>query len=175
MISKPKKKNNYVNNKDLFAELVKYRETPVEKRVISNYIGFCIMQICKNLSMKRNVIGYSYRDEMVDDGIENCVYAVPHFNPEKSNYPFSYFTMVAWRAFIRRIQMEKKQNYIKHKNFSNRFSLEGAASGGTPNEFSHQVIDDFERKLTENKKKSKTGLLALIDEPKKLPIALQGV
>lgn len=160
-----KKKNNYVNNKDLYADLVKYREAPVETRQISNYVGYCILQICERLALKKNFIGYSYRDEMVADAVENCIYAVPHFDPSKTTNPFGYFTMVAWRAFIRRIQMEKKQNYIKHKNFQNRYSMSGDV-GDAPNELSHQVVEAFEKKLAENKKKSKAGLLALIDDKK---------
>lgn len=158
-ISKPKVKRNYVNNKDLYQELIKYRAQP-EPRKITDYIGLAVMQICNGLAFKKNFIGYTYRDEMVDDAIENCIYAIPHFNPEKTNNPFGYFTMVAWRAFIRRIQLEKKQTYIKHKNFQNGYS----DGGSKPNEHSHQVIEAFEKKLTEQKKKSKKGLLALVDE-----------
>lgn len=156
-----KKKNNYVNNKDLHAEMLRYNAQQ-EPRVISDYIGLAIMQICKGLSFKGNFIGYTYKDEMVDDAIENCIYAVPHFNPHKYKNPHAYFTMVAWRAFIRRIQLEKKQTYIKHKNFQNGYDNTGSA----PNEHSHQVIEAFEKKLAEQKKKSKKGLLALVDEPK---------
>ena len=180
MKTTPKKKNNYVNNKMLFEEFKKYRAQPEDKRVISNYIGECIMQICQRLAFKPNFINYSYRDEMIDDAIENCVYAVPHFKPEASNNPFGYFTMVAWRAMIRRIQVEKKQNYIKHKNWQNKFlvdDIEGAGlqassvTGGTSgNDLSNQVIDMFEKKLTEVKKKSKVGVLACtVDKPSKIP------
>lgn len=156
-----KKKTNYVNNKDLYQALVQYRASP-EPRVISNYIGLAIMQICNGLAKKGNFSGYSWRDEMVDDAIENCVYAVPHFNTEKSNNPFGYFTMVAYRAMIRRIQLEKKQTYIKHKNFQSFFD-EGGGVGTAPNELSHQVIEQFEKKLVENKKKSRKGLMAAVD------------
>jgi hypothetical protein len=160
-ISKPRKKVNYVNNKDLYAALKVYRDLPKETRKIPDCVGVAIMQICRGLSFKSNFIGYTYKDEMVDDAIENCVYAIPHFNPDKTNNPFGYFTMVAWRAFIRRIQLEKKQTYIKHKNFQNGYE----DSGSAPNDYSHQVIEAFEKKLTEQKKKSKKGLLALVDVP----------
>ena len=32
----------------------------------------------------------------------------PNFNPEKSKNPFSYFTTIAFHAFINRIKKEKK-------------------------------------------------------------------
>lgn len=160
MSTKPKKKINYVDNKEFYSELKKYYEQP-EPRRISDQIGLDIMKICRGLSFSSNFIGYTYKDEMIDDAIENCIYAVPHFNPGKTNNPFGYFTMVAWRAFIRRIQLEKKQTYIKHKNFQNGYDNTGSA----PNDFSHQVIEAFEKKLTEQKKKNKKGLLALVDAP----------
>jgi hypothetical protein len=52
---------------------------------------------------------------MISDGIENCVNYLGNFNPEKSTNPFAYFTQIIYYAFLRRIQREKKQLYIKHK------------------------------------------------------------
>lgn len=171
-MSKHKKQTvNYVNNKELHAEMLKYRELPEDKRIISDKIGDAIMKISKGLSFKGNFIGYTYKDEMVDDAIENCIYAVRHFDPYKYNNPHAYFTMVAWRAFIRRIQLEKKQTYIKHKNFQNGYDNIGSA----PNEYSHAVIESFEKKLTEQKKKSKKGLLALVDGNEPVPEIIEEI
>lgn len=156
-----KKSAHYVDNKALHAEFLKYREQP-EPRKISDAIGAAILKICTGLSFKGNFIGYTFKDEMVDDAVETCVYAVKHFDPYKYKNPHAYFTMVAWRAFIRRISLEKKETYIKHKNFQNGYDSVGAA----PNEHSHAVIEAFEKKLTEQKKKSKKGLLALVDDKK---------
>jgi len=121
-----------------------------------------------NFVCRRNgsvyVTGNTFRDEMVDDAVENVIYAVPFFDPAKSNNPFGYFTLVAWRAFIRRIQAEQKQNYIKHKNFEKNF-IESGGTTGTPNEYSREVIEKFERRLAEQKKKSKeAGLLKLAEQ-----------
>jgi len=38
-----------------------------------------------------------------------------NFDPEKSSNPFSYFTTIIWYAFLRRLDKEKKQSYIKGK------------------------------------------------------------
>tara|TARA_Y100000296_G_scaffold77613_1_gene99364 strand:- start:313 stop:699 length:387 start_codon:yes stop_codon:yes gene_type:complete len=54
---------------------------------------------------------------MVGDGIENCLMYCSNFDPEKSKNPFSYFTQIIYYAFLRRIQKEKKQSYIKYKCF----------------------------------------------------------
>ena len=82
---------------------------------IPNYIGECFMKIAEGLSHKPNFINYTYRDEMMSDGIENCLMYFNNFNPEKSKNPFAYFTQIIYYAFLRRIQKEKKQTYVKYK------------------------------------------------------------
>ena len=130
------------------------------------------MLICNKLATKPNFIGYSYKDEMIADAIENCVAAAHSFDPDKSNNPFAYFTQIAWNAFIRRIAKEKKQAYIKHKNFehSNLLDdlLEENYSGGTKihNEYSNDIIKNFENKLVKTQKKSKLGVEKFIEEEK---------
>jgi hypothetical protein len=60
-------------------------------------------------------MNYSFREEMVMDGVENCLLYFRNFDPAKSENPFSYFTQIVWYAFIRRIQKENKQAYVKYK------------------------------------------------------------
>lgn len=86
---------------------------------VSDYIGECFMKIAEHLSYRPNFINYPYREEMVGDGIENCLMYAHNFNPEKSKNPFSYFTQIIYYAFLRRIEKEKKQNYIKYKLLEN--------------------------------------------------------
>ena len=85
------------------------------------------MKIATRLSHKPNFINYSFRDEMICDGIENCMQYIDNFNPEKSNNPFAYFTQIIYFAFLRRIDKEKKQPYIKFK-MSERLNLDEATS-----------------------------------------------
>lgn len=163
-------KKHYVNNKDLYEAVIAYKQKLVEEpdARVPNYIGECIMRICERLSTTRNFIGYSFRDEMIADAIENCIYAVPLFKPEKTNNPFAYFTQIAWNAFLRRIAKEKKEQYIKHKNMQNAF-INGALddmnygdSGGQihirNNDISNDIIGNFENKLTKGKKSVKVGI-----------------
>ena len=56
-----------------------------------------------------------FRDDMISDGIENCVQYIHNFDPAKSKNPFAYFTQIIHYAFLRRIQKEKKQLDIKNK------------------------------------------------------------
>lgn len=163
---KPKKKDavHYVDNNRLYQALIEYHRQPADengRRPISNEIGSAIVKICQGLSLAHNFRNYSYRDEMIDDAVENVIYAVPFFNPEKSKNPFGYFTLVAWRAFIRRIQAEQKQNYIKHKNFQKLY-IESGGVGSAPNEYSNEVVEKYEKRLAETKRKSKeAGLLKI--------------
>lgn len=113
---------HYVNNPDFLAALRDYRakvkearEAGLPKPQVSNYIGECILKIANHLSYKPNFINYTYREEMISDGIENCLMYIDNFDPEKSNNPFAYFTQIIYYAFIRRIQKEKKQTLIKGK------------------------------------------------------------
>jgi hypothetical protein len=113
---------HYVNNADFLQALIEYRKQVAQaaadgkdKPIVSNYIGECILKIATHLSYKPNFINYSYRDDMILDGVENCIQYIDNFNPDKSNNPFAYFTQIIYYAFLRRIAKEKKQSYIKGK------------------------------------------------------------
>jgi len=116
------KQKHYINNQDFLAALVDYKTRCAEAEAankvrpnIPNYIGECWMKIAEGLSHKPNFINYTYRDEMISDGIENCLMYFENFDPSKSSNPFAYFTQIIYFAFLRRIQKEKKQLYVKYK------------------------------------------------------------
>ena len=120
-VSKRKPKQ-YVNTADFLKALMDYKEASklatknkTAPPPIPNYIGECLMKIAEGLSHKPNFINYTYRDEMMSDGIENCLMYFNNFNPDKSKNPFAYFTQIIYYAFLRRIQKEKKQTYVKYK------------------------------------------------------------
>lgn len=117
---------NYINNSDFCDALIKYKEDcqvaldlGKPKPRIPNYIGECFMKLAEGLARRPNFFGYSYKDEMISDGIENCLMYFENFNPEKTKNPFAYFTQILWWCFVRRIQKEKKQQYIKYKATEN--------------------------------------------------------
>jgi len=116
------KRIHYVDNKKLLQAMIEWKELCViaekEGKVqppVTNYIGDCFLKIATHLSYRPNFINYTYRDEMISDGIENCLQYVANFNAEKSKNPFAYFTQIIYYAFIRRIQKEKKQTHVKNK------------------------------------------------------------
>ena len=117
-----KKSEHYVNNKQLLEALIVYRgkvatakENDLPKPRITNYLGECFLKIATHLSYKPNFVNYMFREDMISDGIENCVQYIHNFDPEKSRNPFAYFTQIIHYAFLRRIQKEKKQLEIKTK------------------------------------------------------------
>lgn len=108
----------YINNGDFLNALIAYKEScnnSSSKPKIPEYIGECFLKIAENLAKRPNFYGYSFKDEMVLDAIENMLLYCHNFDPEKSKNPFAYFTQISWFAFVRRIAKEKKQQYIKYK------------------------------------------------------------
>jgi len=113
---------HYVNNADFLAAIKEYKrqvqeaeECGLPKPQVSNYIGECILKIANHLSYKPNFINYTYKDDMILDGIENCIQYIDNFDPNRGSNPFAYFTQIIYYAFLRRIAKEKKQSYIKNK------------------------------------------------------------
>lgn len=153
---------NYINNRTLYDVIIKYKSelrisqtNGVSPPNIPNYIGEAFDKICKRLATKGNFSGYSpqWKQEMISDGLVDCIAAIDNFEPEKSNNPFAYFTMIAWNAFVRRIKKEKKEVYVKHKNFENNILTDSGWSDAEnihlkSNEYSNELIKDFEEKLT---------------------------
>tara|TARA_Y100001937_G_scaffold85609_1_gene115774 strand:- start:209 stop:703 length:495 start_codon:yes stop_codon:yes gene_type:complete len=122
IMGRRKRSEHYVNNKEFLAALIKHREDieiaeiqGKEKPRIPRYIGECFLKIATHLSFKPNFVNYMFKEDMISDGIENCVQYIHNFNPDKSQNPFAYFTQIIHYAFLRRIQKEKKQLEIKNK------------------------------------------------------------
>ena len=116
------KKEHYVDNKQFLEAMKAYkklcRKAKTEKKdkpPVDNYLGSCFLKIANHLSYRPNFINYTFRDDMISDGIENCLQYLDNFDPVKSKNPFAYFTQIIFYAFVRRIQKEKKQVTIKHK------------------------------------------------------------
>jgi len=121
-MSPEKKKVHYVNNKQFLEAIVERKlllkeaeESDLPKPQVTNYLGECILKIANHLSYRPNFINYTYRDEMISDGIENSLQYIDNFDPEKSKNPFAYFTQIIYFAFVRRITKEKKQQKIKDR------------------------------------------------------------
>jgi len=159
------KKEHYVNNKEFLEGMKAYKKRCKEaskagkqKPPVDDYLGSCFLKIANHLSYRPNFINYTFRDDMISDGIENCLQYLDNFNPAKSNNPFAYFTQIIYYAFIRRIQKEKKQTIIKQKlildNNYDDMALQPGDEGG---EFTNQFREFLQKntRLDEQPKKDK--------------------
>ena len=187
MIAKAKKKAHYVNNKEFLAAITKFKEQVesaknegLERPRVSNYVGDCIMKIAVHLSHKPNFSNYTFKEEMICDGIENCLTYIDNFNPEKSQNPFAYFTQIIYYAFLRRIAKEKKHLYtklklteetnvlgstaVKDKHDSERTFDTSVKYSEWSTEYVSTFIETFEEKQKLKRNKNTTGVDVLLRE-----------
>lgn len=160
-IKRKKITREYINNADFCAALEKYKEdcaiAKTEGKIkprIPNYIGECFVKLSEGLARRPNFFGYSYKDEMIADGIENCLMYFENFDSGKTKNPFAYFTQILWWCFVRRIQKEKKHQYIKYKATENFGILDapellGLGEGHTKQIEVYDNMYDFIRKFEE--------------------------
>jgi len=163
---------HYIDNKKFYTAIIQHKndcaaavEKGEEHPRISPYIGECLYKIATRLSLKPNFISYTYRDEMISDGLENCINYLNNFNPEKSTNPFAYFTQIIWYAFLRRIDKEKKHLYIKQKTLEN-FYFEGmlaeqsigdekTVTVNLDNDYMQNLVKSYDKKQSEKATKRK--------------------
>jgi DNA-directed RNA polymerase specialized sigma24 family protein len=148
LVKKEKKKSvHYVDNNKLLTEMVQYVDamkkhtddpSKVDRPRVSEYIGETILKIAERLATKPNFVRYTYREEMISDGIENCLTYLDNFDPAKSSNPFAYLTQIIYYAFLRRIGREKKQAYIKMNLFQNMDKY-GKVHQYIPNDLPYEV------------------------------------
>ena len=172
MVKKKGTGAHYVDNKHLYAVMIEFKKSVDEaeqsgdtKPQIPDYVGRCLLQIANRLATKPNFANYTFKDDMISDGIENCVSYTDNFNPEKSQNPFGYFTQIIYSAFLRRIQKEKKQLYIKHKSLEQSVIFNTLVEGGDDHgignnldfqtEYMKDFVVNFERKENNIKQKRK--------------------
>jgi hypothetical protein len=144
---------HYVDNKKFLAALIDYRKdidisTSAGEEIprVPDYIGECFIKIATHLSYKSNFINYTFRDDMISDGIENCLTAATKFDPSKSSNPFAYYTQIIYFAFIRRIQKEKKHQATKYKIIEN-LDLDSIIQQNDESESGRQLIEFLKKQL----------------------------
>lgn len=168
---------HYVDNAKLYEVMEEYiaaykdhKKRKIDPPKIPEYVGDAIIKIARGLASRDNFSKYIFREEMIGDGVENCITYIHNFDPKKSKYPFTYFTVIIYYAYIRRIQKEKKDLYTKFVAIK-RANLLGATAGqqshdtGKHNsnieysegaqDYMDKFIEEFERKLRERKEGKK--------------------
>tara|TARA_Y100001958_G_C21033606_1_gene405705 strand:+ start:254 stop:766 length:513 start_codon:yes stop_codon:yes gene_type:complete len=157
-----KKSEHYVNNKEFLAAMVEYKKLVNKAKKegkknprVPDYVGECFLKIANHLSYRPNFINYTYRDDMISDGIENCLQYLNNFNPETSNNPFAYFTQIIYYAFIRRIQKEKKQTTIKQRMIQEANYDDLALQPGEDRDFKNQFTEFLKKNMPVDEQESK--------------------
>ena len=164
-------KVHYVDNAVFLEAMIEYKKqyhisksNDEELPIISEYLGSVFLKIAQRLSFRPNFINYAFKDDMISDGIENCLHYIHNFDPEKSSNPFAYFTQIIYYAFIRRIQKEKKQLYIKFKSMQNYeispeyvnymdYDEDFSSTGDYKNSDFRVMVDEFVDNFEKSKKK----------------------
>ena len=169
-----RKKQHYVDNEKFLVVMGDYREKYLQAKdndeelpIIPDYAGECFLKIAERLSHRPNFINYAFREEMVSDGIENCVMYASNFNPEKSANPFAYFTQIIYYAFLRRIEKEKKQLYIKYKTMEEHSSLEDHVDMGEMESGESKSVSSGASPLTTDKRASIQEFIHAFEEKKR--------
>ena len=169
-----RKKQHYVDNEKFLEVMSDYREKYLQAKdndtelpIIPDYAGECFLKIAERLSHRPNFINYAFREEMVSDGIENSVMYASNFNPEKSTNPFAYFTQIIYFAFLRRIEKEKKQLYIKYKTMEEYSSLEDHVDMGEMGQNETQAVSSGASPLTTDKRASIQEFIHAFEEKKR--------
>lgn len=156
-------KVHYVNNKEFLKHIKEHaknvrrcKRNKLPPPQVTDFIAICISNIANKLANRPNFINYTFREDMISDGIENCLQYINNFNPKKSNNPFAYFTQIIYFAFVRKIQKEKRQLYTKFKMAENTMLHEvpEMEHGGT-SKYGSDHSDAFMREFMENFEKGR--------------------
>jgi hypothetical protein len=188
------KEKHYVNNEQFNQEMkifragvIKSKEEGTERPRVPEYIGECLFKIATHLARKPNFANYTFKEDMVSDGVENCLLYIDNFDPDKSSNPFAYFTQIIYYAFLRRIQKEKKHLYIKYKSMENEVInqlienngeeyVTGHLNGAMHDSYSEEFISDFIKTFEVNKKtktdKAATSKAKSAKVPKKKSVCI---
>lgn len=183
-----KKTKNYVNNRDFHNAIVEYHKKKVEaleegREVprMPDYIGQCIMSIAKKFATKPSFANYSFKEEMIEDGIENCLLYFDGYNPHRKDSegnpippnPFAYFTTIIKNSFLRRIGTEERKRYVLYKSFVENYDFNSLVDDNNNSLISPKMSDNmnsfmakFEKKEEERKRKRKevkNNLLSLLE------------
>ena len=115
-VEPPNKERFYCKNKDLTAELVKWRDSAdkPEDRVISEELGKMIIAIGEKMLNRSEFRNYpkELKEDMLGMFELKLIKGLKNYN-FKFNNPFAFFTTAAWNAFLTVISKHYKQQNIK--------------------------------------------------------------
>jgi len=106
---KPPRPKNYLNNKDLLAQVIISKE----QGQMTDRLAHMLQTLCARYGKKGNFANYTYNDDMQAYAMMMLVRTWNSFKPEKSNNPFAFFTQCIKNSFIQFLNQEKKQRNIR--------------------------------------------------------------
>jgi hypothetical protein len=178
MLTKTKSKPlHYINGREFFEEMKIYHASYLEsvrlgqeKPPATPAIANAILQINNRLSNLWNFSGYTYKSEMISDGILKCLDKVHRFDPNVSENAFAFFTQISFQSFVGRIKIEQHQSSVKAKLIREKMSSEFVQHGvdsdadNGENSFveflkSNDAYQDYHLERQDNTKKQVSDLL----------------
>ena len=102
---KPRRKRNYLNNKDLLLEVAASKDIGE----MTPKFAHMLTTLCARYGSKGNYSGYSYNDDMQAYAMMALCHSWKNFNAEKSQNPFAYYTQCIKSSFAQFLNSEKKQ------------------------------------------------------------------
>ena len=109
VVKVPKKPVNYLNNKDLLAEVIKSKS----QNKMTDKLAHMLTLLTTRYASKGNFASYSYLDDMRSYAMLMLCKTWNSFNIEKSENPFAFFTQCIKNSFRQYLNSEKKQRDIR--------------------------------------------------------------
>lgn len=121
--SKGKKSQQfYIDNIEFYTACVerkkavsKAKKEGVQKPQLTKYLGECLLKIASKMSESSHFRNYPFREDMIMDGVENCVQYFDNFDPAKSKNPFAYYSQICYFSFLRKIGKERDYLYNSYQ------------------------------------------------------------
>lgn len=143
---------HYVNNREFTLALDKYarackeaEENNKELPVMSRYLGESIMRMANRLATSPRFRNYSYREEMISNGVLAAVKYAHRFDGDRFDNGFAYVTQILFSHFIITIKSEKK------KYETNLKLIQNAAAGLFAVDGYEEFIDEHARFIADQK------------------------
>lgn len=150
-----RKKNQYVDNKKLYEAFVEWlKDRKPDQRgkddvpPLPDYIGECILLMANRLAQRANFVNYTFKEDMIGDGMESCLRYIHNFNPHRSKNAFAYVTQILTNAFVRRIQRERRNSYTKAMLINH--GLPGySVQDGDDKDYKNTYVDFLQENVTD--------------------------
>lgn len=159
--------SKYIDNEKFLEALIAYKKlfkehkkAKLEAPQIPDYIGECFLLIAQNMSTAPRFADYVFRDDMIADAYENCILKILKFDARKSKHPVTYFSVMSFYAFIRRIKKEKAVLYAKYKMVQDNILFNEECfirqyGSDTANANMEEYIEKYEAAMEKKKLESK--------------------